>query len=60
MNRYVELEEMLLFRERKARIQEELRGKYKGLVTMTLAMNIPGPLKLPMIFCLLLRREPGG
>jgi len=45
MNRYVELEEMLEFRERKARIQEELRGKYKGLVTMTLAMNIPGPIK---------------
>lgn len=45
MNRYVELEEMLHFRERKARIQEELRGKYKGLVTMTLAMNIPGPIK---------------
>ncbi|MBE5978692.1 MAG: citrate lyase holo-[acyl-carrier protein] synthase [Paenibacillaceae bacterium] len=45
MNRYVELEEMLQFRERKARIQEELRGKYKGLVTMTMAMNIPGPIK---------------
>ncbi|NNJ29819.1 citrate lyase holo-[acyl-carrier protein] synthase [Lacrimispora defluvii] len=45
MNHYVELEEMLQFRERKARIQEELRRKYKGLVTMTLAMNIPGPIK---------------
>lgn len=45
MNRYVELEEMLQFRELKVRIQEELREKYKGLVTMALAMNIPGPVK---------------
>lgn len=45
MNKYVELEEMLQFREMKVRIQEELREKNKGLVTMALVMNIPGPVK---------------
>lgn len=45
MIKYVELEEMLQFREMKVRIQKELREKYKGLVTMALAMNIPGPVK---------------
>lgn len=45
MERYVDLDEMLRFRERKVRIQEELRGKYKDMVTMALAMNIPGPVK---------------
>lgn len=45
MEKYVDLEEMLRFRERKVRIQEELREKHKGMVTMALAMNIPGPVK---------------
>ncbi|MGC6176346.1 citrate lyase holo-[acyl-carrier protein] synthase [Lacrimispora sp. 38-1] len=45
MERYVDLEEMLSFREMKVRIQEELRKKHKGMVTMALAMNIPGPVK---------------
>lgn len=45
MERYVDLDEMLRFREKKVRIQEELRGKYKDMVTMALAMNIPGPVK---------------
>ncbi len=45
MERYVDLEEMLSFRENKVRIQEELREKHKGMVTMALAMNIPGPVK---------------
>ncbi|GLB29973.1 holo-ACP synthase CitX [Lacrimispora amygdalina] len=45
MERYVDLEEMLSFREKKVRIQEELRKKHKGMVTMALAMNIPGPVK---------------
>lgn len=52
MERYVELEEMLRFRETKVRIQEELREKYKGMVTMALAMNIPGPVKTSPDFLL--------
>nr|WP_314462013.1 citrate lyase holo-[acyl-carrier protein] synthase [uncultured Clostridium sp.] len=45
MERYVDLEEMLRFRDKKVRIQEELKDKHKGLVTLALAMNIPGPVK---------------
>ncbi|WP_349666911.1 citrate lyase holo-[acyl-carrier protein] synthase [Lacrimispora sp.] len=52
MERYVELEEMLRFRDKKVRIQEELREKYKGMVTMALAMNIPGPVKTSPDFLL--------
>lgn len=45
MEEYVTLEEMLCFREGKARAQEELRKKHKGETVAALGMNIPGPRK---------------
>ncbi|GLC79442.1 citrate lyase holo-[acyl-carrier protein] synthase [Lacrimispora brassicae] len=41
----VTLEEMLLFREKKASMQEELGKKYKKATIVALGMNVPGPRK---------------
>ena len=41
----VTLEEMLSFREEKARLQEELKNAHKDYVIVALGMNIPGPKK---------------
>ncbi|WP_124065634.1 citrate lyase holo-[acyl-carrier protein] synthase [Clostridium sp. E02] len=41
----VTVEDILEFRDKKVRIQEELHLKYKGCTIVALAMNIPGPQK---------------
>ena len=41
----VTVEDILEFRDKKVRLQEELRQKYKGCTIVALAMNIPGPQK---------------
>lgn len=45
MEEYVTLEEVLLFREKKANMQEELRKKYEKVTIVALGMNVPGPRK---------------
>lgn len=51
MEENVTLEEMLLFREKKASMQEELRKKHEKATIVALGLNIPGPRKTsPRIF----------
>lgn len=45
MKDYVTLEEVLRFREEKAKAQENLKKRHAGEVTAALGMNIPGPKK---------------
>lgn len=45
MEDYITLEEMLLFREEKVKVQENLRKSHAGEVIAALGMNIPGPKK---------------
>lgn len=41
----VSLQEMLDFREKKAKVLHSLRDKYKNCTIVTMGMNIPGPRK---------------
>ncbi len=45
MEEYVILEEVLRFREKKVKVQEELRDRHMGETVVALGMNIPGPKK---------------
>lgn len=45
MSEYITLEQMLEFREKKAQMQDTLRLRYSGTITVALGMNIPGPKK---------------
>lgn len=45
MGDYITLEQILEFREKKAQMQENLRLRHSGSITVALGMNIPGPNK---------------
>ena len=45
MGDYITLEQILEFREKKAQMQENLRLRHSGSITVALGMNIPGPHK---------------
>lgn len=45
MEDYITLEQMLRFREEKAKVQENLRKRHAGGIVAALGMNIPGPQK---------------
>ncbi len=45
MSDYITLEQMLEFREKKAQMQDNLRLRHSGTITVALGMNIPGPKK---------------
>jgi len=45
MSDYIRLEQILEFREKKAQMQDNLRLRHSGSITVALGMNIPGPIK---------------
>lgn len=45
MSGYITLAQMLEFREKKAQMQDDLRLRHSGAITVALGMNIPGPKK---------------